>query len=138
MRVPRSRLIRLYYGLTPIFAVLDLAFGVSVRAAGIPSAGWRAVYYAFAAGCWLVIRRFPKWTPAVGVGESAVNVFLLVFSVMGPIFALPAAAAGDGDLTFSFGLPQMANLLLSGTILVLSFHRHQRELANLARGGPRT
>ncbi|MDH3732712.1 MAG: hypothetical protein OEU54_04225 [Gemmatimonadota bacterium] len=128
----RDGLVRLYYGLTPVFALLDLAFGVSVRAAGIPRLGWRVAYYAFALGCWLIMRRRPRWTPIVGIGESSVSLFLLIYSIMGPIFALPAAAAGDGDIAFSFGPAAIANLLLAGSVIILSFHRHQADLANLA------
>jgi len=128
----RARLVQWYFALTPVFAVADLAFGLSIRAGGIPGAEWRAAYYAFAGGCWLLMRRKPGWTPAIGIGESSVNLFLLLYGVLGPIFSLPAAVAEGADVYLPFGPEQLVNLMLSGTVIILSFHRHQAKLANLA------
>jgi hypothetical protein len=133
----RTALVRLYFGLTPVFALLDLAFGASFRAAGIADAGWRFTYYGFAFACWLLMRRRPSWTPIVGVLESSVNLFLLLYSVMAPIYALPDAITGGGEVALPFGPGRLVNLMLTGTVLIMSFHRHQSDLANLAEGRPR-
>lgn len=129
----RSRLVRYYYLATPVFAALDLLVGVSFRAAGIGSPAWRTAYYGFAFACWLAMRRWPRWTPVVGIGESSVNLFLLIFSVMGPIFVAPATVAEGGDPAISFGVERLLNFLLAGGILVMSFHGYQ---AALGRRGP--
>jgi len=128
----RSRLVQLYYLVTPVFAALDLALGVSFRAAGIASSAWRIAYYGFAFACWFAMRRWPRWTPLVGIGESSVNLFLLILSVMGPIFAAPALIAEGGDPAISFGVARLFNLLLAGGILIMSFHAHQAELGRRA------
>ena len=133
----RARLVRLYFGLTPVFALLDVAFGASVRATGIADQGWRLAYYAFVFACWFLMRRRPTWTPALGIAESSVNLLLLLLSVMLPIYALPEAIAAGADVALPFGPARLANLLLSGTVLILSFHRHQAGLANLAGRPPR-
>ncbi len=125
----QARLISLYYLATPAFAVLDLFVGVSIRAAGLESAGWRLAYYGFAFACWIAIRYRPGWTPVVGVGESSVNLFLLILSVLGPIFAAPIIVAEGGDPAITFGVGRMFNILLAGTVLIASFHGHQGELA---------
>jgi hypothetical protein len=128
----RTRLVQAYYALTPVFAVVDLAFGLSIRAAGITDTAWRLAYYVFVLGCWLLMRRRPAWTPAIGIAESSVNLFLLILGILGPIFALPAAVAEGADVYLPFGMTTLANLILSGTVIILSFHRHQADLANLA------
>lgn len=124
----RANLLRLYYLATPAFAALDVALGATFRAAGIESLTWRLVYYAFAFGCWLAIRQRPHWTPFVGIGESSVNLLLLLLSVLGPIFAAPAMVAEGGMPDLSFGIWRILNFFLSGAILVLSFQGHQNEL----------
>ena len=133
----RDSLVRWYYAATPLFAAADLAFGLSVRAAGIADVRWRVAWYVFAVGCWLLMRRRPRWTPAIGIAESSVNLFILVYGVLGPIFALPDAVAAGGEVALPFGPERIANLLLSGTVIILSFHRHQTDLANLAGAGSR-
>ena len=127
----RTRLVQGYYALTPLFALVDLAFGLSIRAAGVADPTWRAGYYLFALTCWGFMRRRPSWTPAIGIAESSVNLFLLIYGILGPIFALPAAVAEGADVALPFGLPSLFNLMLSGTIIILSIHRHQSGLANL-------
>ena len=124
-----TRLLRLYYLVTPLFAALDLLVGISIRAAGIASPIWRAAYYVFAFGCWLALRRRPSWAPVIGVGESSVNLLLLILSVLGPIFAAPLVVAEGGDPAISFGVGRLFNFVLAGTVLILGFHGHQNELA---------
>ncbi len=136
--IQRTRLLHLYYLVTPAFAILDLVLGASFRAAGIASPAWRAAYYAFALGCWVAMRRWPRATPLIGIGESSVNLLLLVLSVLGPIFAAPGVIAAGGEPALAFGAGKLVNLLLAGSILVLGFQRHQTALAaNLARRGDR-
>lgn len=129
----RTRLIALYYLATPAFAALDLLVGVSIRAAGLESTAWRLVYYGFVFAGWLALRYRPDWTPFVGIGESSVNLFLLILSVMGPIFAAPLIVAEGGDPDIAFGPGRIFNFLLVGTVLIMSVHAHQRRLA---RRGP--
>lgn len=133
--MPRDRWIRWYYLATPLFAALDLALGASIRAAGIPSPLGRVAYYAFALGCGLLLRARPRWAPFIGIGESAVNLFLLILSVLGPLFLLPGVVAEGGDPAFSFGLGRMANVLLSGGVLIWSFQGNVARLGSRSRTG---
>jgi hypothetical protein len=133
----RTDIVRWYFALTPIFAVIDLAFGVSVRAAWIPSIGWRVAYYGFAMGCFLLMRSRPGWTPWIGLGESSVNMLLLLLSILGPLFALPAAIEAGEPIAYGFGPERLVNVLLSGCVIILSIHRHEAALANLADRRPR-
>jgi len=133
----RDRWIRWYYLATPLFAGLDLALGASIRAAGIPSPAGRAAYYAFALGCGLLLRWRPRWTPFIGIGESAVNLFVLLLSVLGPLFLLPAAVAEGAEPAFTFGLGRIVNVLLSGAVLIWSFQGHVARLASRPLTGTR-
>ena len=73
-----------YYGATLLFVLLDSFVSINIRAAFLePWPVARVAYYAFAVGCWFAMRRHPRWTPLIGIGESSVSLFLLIWSVMG-------------------------------------------------------
>ncbi len=130
----RDALIQAYYLGTPIFWVLDVALHAPIRAAALPDPGWRLVYYAFAMGCGLLARWRPHLTPFIGLAESSVNLLLLVLSVLLPIFTLPALVAEGADVSVPFGPAQLFNVVLSGSMLVISFYRNQERIAALMRG----
>jgi len=77
--------------------------------------------------------RRPGWTPWIGMGESAVNLLLIALGVMLPIWNAPEAVLSGGGLPAIMTPAKLANVLLSGSMLVLAFHRHQAVL--LARDG---
>lgn len=132
-----DRWLRWYYLATPVFAALDLALGASIRAAGISHAAGRAAYYVFALGCGLLLRWKPRWAPLIGIGESSVNLFLVLLSVLGPIFLLPGRIAEGATPEFSFGLGRAVNVLLSGGVLIWSFQGNVARLASRSRNGGR-
>ncbi len=129
-----ASLIRGYYLATPLFGLLDFALGASVRVAAVASPGWRLLYYALAFASGLLMRWRPRWTPFVGLAESSINIFLLVLGVLFPIFAAPARMAEGLDPGVAFGVSRLINVFLSGSVLVLSFYRHQDAIAARLRG----
>ena len=131
-----SRLLTAYYLSTPLFAALDLGlsarFPAQFRAAGVESPSVRLGYYAATFALGWVMRARPRLAPWLAMGESAVNLTLLMASVLIPIWSLGEtmdfAAAGE--------LPsRVLNLALSGSVLVYSFYRSQAQ-AGLRRGYP--
>lgn len=114
-----------YYLATPVFAVADLGFGYPVRVATVLSSGSRLAYYAAVFALGLLCRARPAATPWVGMLESAGNLLLLFLSILLPIWSLAAdpmvGSTGGVGLT-----PEGAvNALLSGSAMILSFHRSQ-------------
>ncbi len=131
----RDRWIRWYYLGTPLFAALDVARNVSIRAAGIASPVGRLAYYAFAFACGMLLRYRPRWAPLIGIGESSANLFLVLFSVLGPLFSLPARVAEGANPEFAFGPGRMVNVLLSGAVLIWSFQGNVARLGSRRRTG---
>ena len=117
--------IQAYYWATSVFFLLDLTLGANLRAAALPQPALRYLYYVLCFGCALSCRRWPQHAGWVGMGESAVNIFLLVFSVMGPIIALPDALLAGGDVGPLMTPAKMTNFMVSGMVLWLSFQRSQ-------------
>lgn len=113
-----------YYLATPLLALPDLAFGVPVRVAGLERVSHRLVYYAAVFAVGLVMRARPRLAPWLGMGESALNLTLLMAAVLVPVWSLAEAPAPAGGVVAD--LPaRVATLALSGSVLVISFHVHQ-------------
>ena len=129
-----TRLLRIYYLATPAFGVLDAVVGVNIRIAALPDPALRMAYYAFAFGCGLLCRWRPRLTPAVGVTESSLNVLLLVLSIMLPIWQLTETVFTDAPLVTPFSTVSIGNFILSGSVLVASFHLHQATLSRRRSG----
>lgn len=125
-------LLQAYYLATPLFAGLDLGMGLSVRSAGIDGVAPRLAYYAGAFLLGLVMAARPRAAPWLGMGESVLNLTLLMAAVLVPVWSL----AETMDATVVADLPsRVANLALSGAVLVYSFHRHQARALGASRPG---
>lgn len=133
--MPRWNLVTAYYLATPAFAVLDLGFGVPVRVWGLHDPGHRAVYYAIVILAGLLCWSRPKVSPWVGMVESVVNLFLLILSVLLPIWSLPDALLAGDPLPHPLGALALVNVALSGGIMVTSFHRSSRLALSTRNGG---
>ncbi len=133
--MPRWNLVTAYYLATPVFAVLDLGFGVPVRVWALHDPEQRAVYYAIVILAGLLCWSRPKVAPWVGMLESVVNLFLLMLAVLLPIWSLPDALQSGGPLPRPLGALALVNVALSGTILVTSFQRGSRLALGTRKGG---
>jgi hypothetical protein len=124
--------IQAYYWATSVFFLADLTLGANLRAAALPRAELRYLYYVLCFGCAFSCHRWPQHAAWIGMGESAVNIFLLIFSVMGPIIALPDAFLAGGDAGAPMSTAKLLNFVVSGTVLWLSFQRSQAAAARSA------
>lgn len=117
-----------YYLLTPVFAVADLGLGMSIRVAGLDEPWQRGLYYAAAFGCGALCRLHPRATPWVGIGESSTNLLLLLLSILVPIWSLPDAVMSGAEVGLPYDIESLVNALISGTALIVAFHRSQARL----------
>ena len=121
-----GKLIRVYYLATPLFVILDVLFGVTVRASGLSQPEYRYLYYGLcllcALGCFLRVR----YTALIVILESSVNLLILLLGVMLPVIHLgdlhgqAAAVQINGD--------NILNFTITGLVLAGVFHAAQREL----------
>jgi hypothetical protein len=128
------RLLTGYYLVTPLFAAADLLAGWPLRVAGMPDARARLIYYAAAFGIGLLARARPRWAPVLGVGESSVNLTLLVLSVLGPIWGLLDDPGASEAVVAALPL-RVANLALSGGMLAVSLSLALGRWSERVRGG---
>jgi hypothetical protein len=101
---------------------------VPIRAVGVESPAVRLGYYAATFALGWVMKARPLLAPWLAMGESAVNLTLLMASVLIPIWSLGETL----DFAAVADLPdRVLNLALSGSVLVYSFYRSQAQAGML-------
>lgn len=121
----RLAILRFYYWATPAFFLADALWGVSVRASFLPRWDLRVSYYGFCLACALLCHRRPAITPWIGMMESGVSLLLIALGVLLPIWGTADAILYGGDLPEIMSAGRLVNVMLSGSMLVIAFHRHQ-------------
>ncbi len=120
------RLIQAYYLGSPLFFLLGLWWGVELRASFLPDPGVRFLYYAFISALGLLTYFKPRTAPWVAMGESSLNLLLILLWILLPIYDLSGwgAEVGDPGLPYTAG-QVLVNGGMAGTLLILGFHRAQ-------------
>ncbi len=126
----RWGLLTAYYMATPLFVLADAGLGLPVRAAAFSDMGARLTYYVGLILLGLLCRARPRVTPWVGMGESSVNLFTLLLSVLLPIWSAPDVILAGGTPDALLDGPALVNVMLSGGTLIWAFH-----LNRIAAGG---
>lgn len=129
-----ARVVLAWYLATPVFAVLDLVFGVNVRLAFLDQQpALRMTWYALAVGCAAAVARWPARAGVIGLAESAASIALLVVGAgTAYLRALDAALAEPAVIAPPFSPADVANLILSAGVLIVSYIAAQ---ARVSRDG---
>jgi len=120
----RNRIVLVYYLATPGFYILNLLIDVNLRAHYFEaSSALIFVYHLLCFGLGIVMYRIERMAPILGLIESAVGVFLLVYGVFGTYLQSIEMAAEGVSVTLPFAKPEWVwNFGLSGAVLVLCFY----------------
>lgn len=123
-----DRVVKSYYIATPLFLVLEFAFGFDLRVSSfISNPAWRIMYYLFCFGCMGIILWRPGYTIGVGILESSVNlVFLFVGAALRWMFPFTWISEGGEEILWldnPVTVMDVMNFVLVGTILIICFHR---------------
>ena len=106
------RWIQGYYLASPFFFLFGLWWGVEVRVTFITEPGPRFLYYLVLSGLGLLAHFRPRSAPWVALGESALNLLLIMLWILLPIYSLADdpgsrgagsplhARSGPGERTF--------------------------------------
>jgi hypothetical protein len=115
-------LVRAYYLATPLFLLLDLVGGVSVRVSFLdPSPTLKVAYYVVAFACGVAMTRWPQHAGRLGLVESGANIILVVLGVGISYLALMDAAEGPGLAASPFTNATAVNLVISATSAIASY-----------------
>lgn len=114
-----------YYAATVLFLAADYLVGFNVRLSFLDDLpGWRALYYAFCAGCFVVIWKRPAWAALVAVCESMVNMSGLILDMGVRVITLTDAAIEGGRPPVTG--EEVINFLISGTVAYYSLWARSR------------
>ena len=118
-------IIAAYLLATPAFVVADLAFDMPFRVAALADSNLRFLYYGASMLCGGLTYVRPAAAPWVGMGESATNLFLLMLSILLPIWNMPDAIMSGASIEGPFDQMSLLNVVLSGSMLIYGFYRYQ-------------
>jgi hypothetical protein len=120
-----SRNVALYFlAGTAAFLGVDLLLGAPIRVAALPDLSLRLAYYAGLGVLGVLSVRLPFLAPWLVAGESVVNLFLLLLSVLLPIWSLPEVVLAGGDPEPPLNAVGLLNVFLVGGVLVWTFHEN--------------
>jgi hypothetical protein len=126
-----ARLLQIYYLATPLFAALDLGWGINVRAVFLGDLpGLRLAYYLVAFACGIAVRRWPRQAAQMALVESGTNIALLVLGVGATYIAALDAAVEGAPLPAALSGGGAMNLALSAAVLATAHLVNQARLAS--------
>lgn len=125
----RLRLIQGYYLASPLFMLMGFWWGWEVRVTFLPDPRLRFGYYVGISVLGLLTHFRPSAAPWVALGESALNLFLILAWILLPIYAMPEAAMGEGLVGVPYTPGQvLINGGLAGSFFLVGFYRAQRAI----------
>jgi hypothetical protein len=126
-----ARFVALVYWSTPLFVALDFLYGVSLRIPFLDALpGAKVAYYAADLACGVAIALWPRWTAAIGLGESALSIALLVLSTGAAYLAVLDSAASPNVVIANPFTPQaVTSLAISAAVLAASYTSRLRTAA---------
>lgn len=125
----RMPLITPYYLATPLFALVDWLWGVNVRIVALDDyPAMKYGYYALCLGCGFLTCVRPALAPVVGLGESSLNIVLLVLGMLFPYFRVSRAILEGHSVVNPYHPGMFVNFAISGVVLYLALRRSERAL----------
>lgn len=103
-----------YYAGTVLFVLLDYLFAFNIRLTFLDQwPGWRALYYLFCFGCFVLIWRHPAWSNAIAAVESLITVSALIVSTALRVLIVTDAMIEEGRGLVT--LRELLNFLIAGS-----------------------
>ena len=130
----RNSVARWYFYITPLFILLDYIWGVNVRVSALDSMPvYKNLYYGFCILCGVCMYFVPRYSAVVTLFESIINFGMIVFSIFMPyirnmIYAEDILNADFKAMEEAINAQSIANLVIVGSFVVLTFHKSIRTI----------
>ena len=119
-------LIKGYYLASPLFLLFSLWWDLEIRPTFIPQFGLRLAYYGLITGLGILTHYRPGSVPWVAMGESLLNLLLIMLWILMPIYGLADEDPMTGPAAVPYTVGQvLVNGALAGTVFLLGFYRAQ-------------
>jgi hypothetical protein len=128
----QGRVLRVYYGATPIFLLLDYRLGLNIRIAGLE--GYPVLkggYYLVVMACFALMLLRPARSVAIGIVESLATLVTLIFGI-----ALRSLLVSEQTLESGTNAPRLAeilNFLISGSVAWYAWQSGMRRVFDARR-----
>ena len=121
----RNKFLQFYYLSTPVFAIMDIAWGINIR---IPFLDYfpflKYAYYTVAFACGIYTYKHPQRADIIGLLESSTNIGILVIGFMLTYYNLAFTMLEDTTFDNPFTVRAIINFSLSGFIFLISYYRN--------------
>ena len=122
------RWIQSYYLASPLFLILGWWWGTEVRVSFIPDLHLRFFYYLFLSSLGLLTHFRPATAPWVALGESTLNLFLIIAWILLPIYGM-AEALDAGPIGVPYTPREvLINGGLAGSFFLMGFYQAQNTI----------
>jgi len=118
-------LLRAYYIATPLFMVIELVSGISLRVPIFLSMPLRCFYYGCCFACGTVCYLRPRATPAVALTESTIHIFLIFLGFGTAVISAAYNVAETTNIPEVLTLKGILNFVTVGAVWVTSFYHSQ-------------
>lgn len=122
------RLIWAYYIAIPLFLIIELLSGISLRVPIFLTTPLRCFYYGCCFGCGALCYLRPRATPVVALVESTINIFL-IFLGFGTAMIKAAYLVTEATTVPELFTPKgVVNFFTVGAVWIISFYHSQNLL----------
>ncbi|MHC4155045.1 MAG: hypothetical protein ACYST6_09010 [Planctomycetota bacterium] len=118
-------LLRAYYIATPLFLIIELLSGISLRVPIFLSMPLRCFYYGCCFACGTVCYLRPHAAPVVALTESTINIFLIFVGFGAAVISGAFLVAETTTIPEVLTLKGIVNFITVGAIWVISFYHSQ-------------
>jgi hypothetical protein len=116
-----------YYLATPLFALIDVLWGVSVRAIALDAVpGLKYAYYAACLALGLLATVRPGLAGIVAASESSVNLALVIMSIPVAYLGVLQGMLDGGNVRNPFTPEFFANFAISAGVALTAYYRTTR------------
>ena len=118
-------LLRAYYIATPLFLIIELLCGISLRVPIFLSMPLRCFYYGCCFACGTVCYLRPRATPAVALIESSLNIGVVFLGFGAAMIKAAYLVAETTTVPEVLTVKGVINFVVVGTIWIISFYPSQ-------------
>ena len=120
------RFIQGYYLASPLFLVAGLWWGWEVRVTFLPDPRFRFAYYVLLSTLGLLTHFRPASAPWVALGESTLNLLLIMGWILLPVLTMPDAISNSDPIGVPYTVQQvLVNGGLAGSFFIVGFYQAQ-------------
>ena len=121
----RQRFLQFYYLSTPIFAIMDIVWGINIWISFLDYFPFlKYAYYTIVFICGIYTYKYPQRADIVGILESNINIGILIVGFMSTYYNLASTILENMTLDNPFTAKAVINFSLSGFIFLISSYRN--------------